>query len=267
MIENRELISFDGICPYNCKHCFVLNMNDVLERSTEDIVNSISDKEFDVVYISHYKENFVDPDKGLELCEKIFDRYKCHVFIITRAVFDDHHIHRLNSLKKIMKKSNKEIFVAISIPALESSYIFESHNLVPTPEQRIECLKKLNSQNIPTLLAIRPLLSNKFIKYDEIERLIKKSYVYVDSILASGLVVNNEISKKMGIDFTNEEFKNADESGYLVGAISDDTYKYINVEKEIEEIAMLCEELGVPFFEHSMPALNYLHNITSKVRV
>ena len=65
-LEKRELVSFDGACPYKCKHCYTFGLNEENKNlSIDDIVESLKEKEFDVIYVSHNKENFINPKEGI----------------------------------------------------------------------------------------------------------------------------------------------------------------------------------------------------------
>ncbi len=57
----------------NCKLCYTFGLNEDNKNLTaEDIVDSLEGKIFDVIYVSHNKENFIDPSKGIDLCRKLF---------------------------------------------------------------------------------------------------------------------------------------------------------------------------------------------------
>ena len=47
-ITQRVLVSFDDICPYQCKHCFTLDIPRSEEnRTIEQILASIASKDFE----------------------------------------------------------------------------------------------------------------------------------------------------------------------------------------------------------------------------
>ena len=78
--SDRVLVSFTGTCPLECKHCYTLdqsepkNNNDIDE--IEQIVESISGSSFDIIYVSHDRENFIDEHSGLRLVESLYDTYR-----------------------------------------------------------------------------------------------------------------------------------------------------------------------------------------------
>ena len=89
--QNRVLVSFDGICPMKCKHCYTYELNLASKnRSIDQIVLDLNDKKFDVIYLSQSYENFFDEKKGIELVRKLYDCYQKDIFIITSSYLTDY---------------------------------------------------------------------------------------------------------------------------------------------------------------------------------
>ena len=87
ILKKREIVSFDGPCPYNCKHCYTFGLKEENKHLTiENIINSLKGKEFDVIYVSHNKENFLKPSEGIKLCEELFSNYNKDIIAITPAM-------------------------------------------------------------------------------------------------------------------------------------------------------------------------------------
>ncbi len=257
-IKNRVLVSFDDICPYQCKHCYTLDIprqND--NRSIDGIVNAISSTSFDVVYISQRRDNFVIPDKGIELCEKLFERYVCNLFIITRNIFKEQHINRLNDLRKRMQLEGKTLFVAVSIFATKSAYKSENPALVPSPDQRILFLEELSKKGFNTITLIRPVFPSKMVAVEELFEIVDKIKVFDTCIVSSGLAVNENILWRLNMD--PSEYKYIDNANYLEGAM-EGTFKFLDVSTELNLLKNYCNKNGVPFFEHTIPALNFIVN-------
>lgn len=259
MIRKRELVSFDDMCPFNCKHCYTFELDRTgYNRTVDEIVDSLVDKEFDIIYVSQRKENFVDPDEGIELCEKLYEKYNCNLIAITRNVFDNKQLERIDRLNKKMRCNNRFLFLAVSIPAIESAELTEDLSKIPTPKQRIGFLEDISKREILNILLIRPLFSDNMIPIDEPLKIIEQCKTFVSCVVSSGLAVNEYILRRLNLK--EEDFLYTDEKiDYLVGAIEGDV-KYINVKKEIEIIRESCQKWNVPFFEHTIPAINCLLN-------
>lgn len=254
----RQFVSFTGKCPYACNHCYTFcNGYNTYNSggSVKEIVNNLRSEQFDIVYISGHKENFVDADQGIELCEELFYNFHTDLMITTRSVFTKEQLTRLEKLNALMKAEQKMLFFCASIPALESYYKLESNPQIPTPYLRIENLKSVYDRGILTFLTLRPLCPDSYIPTKEIISIIDLCKNHTSIVLSSGIVVNAEILNKLhGFP---EAFESQDRP--LMPCLKNDlSMKYVNVEKELDFIKRKCLELKLPFFEHSLPAIFFL---------
>ena len=261
MINKRVLVSFDGACPFYCKHCYTYGLEQGLNnRSIEEIIKSIEKKDFDIIYVSQKKENFANPDEGILLCELLYNRYHTDIMAITRNVFDEKQINRLRDLDQKMRNAGKQIFLAVSISAIESAGVTEDLERVPSPYERINFLRDVSKAGITTFLVIRPLYPQTIIPISEVFSLVDKSKNYVSGILSSGLAVNKTILDQLGLDENDFLYSEEDKSDYFVGAIED--IKFTNVKKELKMLRDYCKKHNIPFFSHSLPAINYMKEQT-----
>ena len=259
-LKNRALVSFDGRCPYNCKHCYTYELEQTNGvRTIDEIVESIADQDFDVIYVSQKRENFVVPEEGLELCERLYQRYKCDIVAITRSVFDNLQLERLATLHRAMSLNGHWLFVAVSVPALQSAGLTEDLACIPSPFERISFIKRMYDKGLNSILVVRPLYPNQVIPIEEILQIITLCEKKVSCVLSSGLITNAPILRRLNVPDDLFEYRNDGVSDYLVGTIESDC-KFIDVRKEIKTIANECAKQKLPFFEHSMPALNHLKN-------
>lgn len=104
----------------------------------------------------------------------------------------------------------------------------------------------------------RPVLPNRILPVSEIINLIHQNSEYIDSVVASGLAVNNRILKRLNLQESDFSYLPGDNSEYLIGSGAKDI-QYINVERELHMIQTSCSDLNLPFFTHSMNALNLLN--------
>lgn len=257
MLLNRELVSFKGRCPMDCKHCFAREITDENEEENdiEDIINDLKSKKFDVVYVSHYKENFYNAEKGVCLCEKIYDEFNCDICVITRCILTSELLVRISNLNDKMKLRGNKLTFCISIPAYDSYAKFEKSKIVPTPQQRIDFAGQLKDSSITTIVTIRPMFPSSIVPTSEIYKIVDNCANKVDAILTGGLYVSDSIIKCLNINKEEIEFLHEVESEYLVGV--EKKFKAVDVEAEINSLKKYCQERGIPFFKHSMDALNY----------
>ena len=254
--KKRTFVSFDEPCKYQCKHCYTYGINRTKYRTNQEIVESIKDDDFDIIYVSQKNDNFSNPQRGLELCEQLFEKYHCSLVIITRNVFSKDDIDRLILLKKRMNSCLCELFVAVSLNAIKSINICEKTNTgVPSPEDRIRFLNDLGRLGINTMLFLRPIMPSEFIPTSESFQIINEVKETISAVVVGMLGVNSDVLSRVGL--TKEDFKYLENYEYLQGAIETEM-DFIDVDKEICEIKSYCKKHGIPCFEHSMPAINYL---------
>ena len=261
VISKRTFVSFDELCPYQCKFCFSYGITRDRIRTTEEIVNSISNDDFDVIYVSQKNDNFANPFRGLTLCQQLFRKYTSNLFIITRNVLSDDEITELGKLKSHMLTKNRHMFVAISLNALASINLCENENVVCTPEERIDFIKRLANKGFMPILMLRPVFPDSIIPVGECLQIIEQTHQYISCVVSSGLGINSDILKRLSMkesDFIYNECQD-----YLQGAIDCDI-KFVNVDYEIKQIYEKCSSLNVAIFDHSMPALNYILKIIHK---
>ena len=256
---NRVLVSFQGKCPLECKHCYTLdhvsqkNNQDIDE--IEQIISSIRGMKFDIIYVSHDRENFIDEQAGLQLAESLYETFHKSILIITRKCLCQDTIVQLANLRRKMEINSHYLFVAVSIPANSSYGITEKIDKISTPEARCELLKSLHKNGINSILLARPLFPNAIIPTEEIIELITRYHNYIDAVVASGLAINNSILDRLGMNEKDFKCLPGNNDRFLIGSSAKDI-KYIDVSAELSEIDRVCNEYGIVFSNHSMDALN-----------
>lgn len=257
-LQNRVFVSFDGQCPYKCRHCFSFEAEQCIPpRTAEEIIDSLQKLDFDVVYVSQKRENFINPEEGIELCEMLFNRFFCHIVVITRNILDTVQQERLLKLHRRMRESGKHLFLGVSVVGLESAGFTENLSLFPSPEARIQFAKEIYHHGIHTMLLIRPLFPETIIPSEEWKRIVDLAAGNISCILSGALMVNPAILKRLGLQESDLQYLAGGESEYLDGAIAG-SIKFVDVRSEMHQLKEYCKNKGVPFFEHSMPAINYL---------
>lgn len=254
-IKKRAFVSFDELCPYQCKHCYTYGIHRKNNRTVDEIVDSISAEEFDIIYVSQKTDNFSNPARGIDLCERLFSRYQKDLFIITRNAFAEDDLSALLKLKQRMEKSARRLFVAVSLNATESIHISEDIEKACTPDKRIEFIKTLALNGFYPILMLRPVFPDRLIPVAECLQLVDELSTYISCVVTSGLGINQDILGRLGL--VEADFTFLKDQEYLNGAI-DCEIRFVDVNYELQRIADKCNDLGVPVFSHSIPALNYV---------
>ena len=263
MVEGyrRQFMSFGGKCPFGCHHCYTFSREYRHEApaSIKDMVEALSDKDFNIIYVSGHRENFVSPEDGLSLCEAVFERYNVDILLTTRAVFEDAHYSRLKRLFNTMQSYGRDLFVCSSIPATASYKKLEPNPLVRSPNDRMDFLKHVFDMGIFTILTIRPLCPSEFIPIDEPLEIVDKCHTFSSAILSSGIVVEETILERLG---TFPNFK-SDGKQELMNCLENKKLlvEYVNVEKEWAIIRERCSSYGKELFKLSLSAVEFLKKL------
>ncbi len=255
MYSKRVLVSFSGKCKLGCKHCFAIEQEpDVEKNDIDSVVKSIEKEEFDVIYVSHNRENFLNANDGIELCKQLYKKYKKSIVVISRMILSEKDVDKIVRLNEEMKKEGKELFWMESVCALNSASITEDLKCIPSPNDRIDFLGTLNKKGIHTILAIRPLFPSSVVPASEINGLVRRAKGKVDAITSGGIILTESIKARLSIDTSNWERLKYNTSDYLVGAVND--AEYIDVSNELDNLVKQCLKNRIPLFEHSMMAIN-----------
>lgn len=243
----RELVSFQGKCPLNCKHCYTTELYRPILNEVDRVVESTENA--DIIYVSHDYENFYNQDKGIELCKKLFEMHHAHLLIITRVALNDRTIRELIDLSEKMKAEGKFLIFSESIFAMQSYMISEC---CADPGSRIEVLNKMHDAGIPTILMLRPIFPKKYVKLDEYREILDA--VKTNAVVTSGLIVTDGIIEKLGWKVEELNFGENLGSEYL-SSLDPETVHYVNVKEEKEFIISECHKREIPCFSHSMEAV------------
>jgi len=256
----RVLVSFDGKCRFKCKHCYTYDLPQTeIERTVDEIIDNLEDREFDIIYISQKNENFFEQDRGVLLCEKLYNRYKRDLFIITRNVLNNVNIARLCKLYNIMNKENHNLYVGVSICAYDSYTKTETEGIVPTPQERINFLKNLNKLGLKPILFLRPVFPDSIIPTQDYLKIIDECQGNISCVVTAGLMINHNIAERLEITYEELSFGIMGESEYLKDAIESEM-KMVDVKKKMDLIEKVCKEKKVPLFKHSLHAVSFLKN-------
>jgi len=146
----------------------------------------------------------------------------------------------LNLLKQF-----KNLRVGVSVGILDEDLSRKLEPYAPSPERRLETLRKLHEEGIRTYLFISPM----FPEITDFERLIKLSKNYVDEVLFENLNIRANNRKKI-FAFLRE---NKPELIPLYEQIQKDNSYWNNLELRISEY---CEKSNIPYkiyFHHGVP--------------
>lgn len=168
-IDNqRAMISLGPLnssrtCPYNCAFCYVQDgFIPYAKKSIEDILDFLvrHRKEYEIIYVSGDTDSFAVPRKaiGISLLQQIAKEIDCDLLFTTRTTFSDDELIDIAKVVETLKMKKKELFSCISITRYSETVGYLEPAPIPSPNKRIEILRKLHNVGAVTVLALRPFL-------------------------------------------------------------------------------------------------------------
>lgn len=263
--KKRILVSFYGTCPLACRHCFTQSLtliknagkSHAVQDDIQSIVNDLEGEVFDIVYVSHNRENFCDEQAGLSLVRALWERLEKDVFVITRMALSEAALTELRELDDEMRSADHGLFLATSVLGADSYGVAERVGVCPTPKERVDMLVRADSIGLRSLLMLRPVFPNSIVPIEECLGLVEAVAGGVRAVVSSGLVLTDEVERELSIDFSNCKMLVGGDTSYL-DSLAPEMVRYVDVSDELGRIEGRCSELGIPFFRHTLPAINYI---------
>jgi DNA repair photolyase len=227
-------------CSHGCLYCYASSYirdfykprikKDVLKNLKKEIVKIKENKYVSIANSSDPYQHLEEKYRLTREALKIFLQHKFRVMIITKS---DLVIRDIDVLK------NSKVAVSITITTLDKEKAKKLEPNAPNPERRLEALRILSENNIPTIARIDPIIP--FINDYEIEEIVKEvKNVGVKHIVSSTYKVRMDNWKRMNEVFTEETkkleilyFKHGEKyNGYYY---LPKNYRYILMKKVFEE--------------------------------
>lgn len=264
--NNRAMISLGPLtdkkyCPYNCAFCYVKSgFMKYAKMEIEEIIQFlINNKEkFDIIYISGDTDSFAPPrtDKGIELIKRISESLDVDIMFTTRTIFSEEELKKLKDISDYIKSKNHKLISSISISRLFSADYIEPYP-IPSPEERIEMLKRLKKNGLYTILATRPFLP--IISADEYIEIIKRTQKYADVVLGETWYADKKLIKVVCKDFNTGEIDFVEKTMDFDN--NKNIWKCYEAKETVEKVTKYCKDNNIPFYMRSQPAVKYIRNI------
>lgn len=266
--NNRAMISLGPLsdkkyCPYSCAFCYVKSdFMKYMKLEIEDIIKFLkkNKEKYNIVYISGDTDSFAPPrtDKAIELIKMISECMDVDITFTTRTTFNKDRLKKLKNINDYMKNKNHKLIVSISISRLYSANYLEP-SPIPSPEERIETLKKLKENGLYTILATRPFLP--IITSDEYIEIIKRSKNYVDAVLGETWYADEKIINDVCKDFDIKRVQFVEKTMDFDN--NDKVWKCYEAKETVEKVTQFCKENEIHFYMRSNPAIEYIRKLNA----
>jgi DNA repair photolyase len=172
----------------------------------------------------------------------------------TRYAFSDSEIECISNVANKLRTRGRFLFACTSISQINHRHI--EPKPIPAPEVRFEQLAKFRALEIPSILAMRPFLPIiDDIEYTTIVDLaIGKAdlvlgetwYADLGGFLERGVGRNQKFDQSI---FTRHSM-DFDENGL--------EWKVYEAQSTVAVVDAHCKRIGIPFFMHSRPAIEWI---------
>lgn len=266
--NNRAMISLGPLtdkkyCPYSCTFCYVKSgFMKYMQLEIDDIIKFLKEnkEKYDIVYISGDTDSFAPPrtEKAIELLKEISKNIDVDITFTTRTTFSEENLKKLKNINDYMKNKNHKLIASISISRLYSANYIEP-NPIPSPEERIETLKKLKENGLYTILATRPFLP--IITSEEYIEIIKRAKNYVDTVLGETWYADEKLINDVCKDFDIKTIDFVEKTMDFDN--NNKVWRCYEAKETVEKVIQFCKENKIPFYMRSYPAIEYIRSIKS----
>lgn len=268
---NRIMVSLGPLhdgrnCPFKCAFCYVDHgFKNYMSSSPDEIVRFVRScsEPFDIIYVSGDTDSFGSPRTsiGIKLLEEL-SSIGVDLLFTTRAVFDDNQLDAIGKIAQSLNRSGRLLFACISIPRLYSGGHLESEN-TPSPRERIASLQALKSRNAITMLTLRPFLP--VILIQEYLEIISLCCDFTDVVLGENWYADTsgEIERQVfqgptpcDVEFVQRRMDFNTNTKW---------WKVWESNKIRDAVEKHCEQLGLPFFMRSQPAVEHIRELHGSI--
>jgi len=200
-----SFIDLYEICPFNCIYC---NTQNSCVKYEVEYANFLpEDREVvGLGLLSDIFSPFPSSDDQVGSILEFLYRENYPVNIVTKS---ENILNHIPLLKKFSRKGHIRVTITILTPSRELSKEIEGFS--PNPERRIEVLRQLNSENIPSGMAITPIIpgvNGDFSSLDKLVGAAKKAgskWVLFSGYTPVSSFFNTETGKKVFKLFQNHK--------------------------------------------------------------
>lgn len=263
---NRAMVSLGPFtdkmhCPYRCAFCYVQDdFRSYAKLEIDEIVKFLIDnrKDYSIIYVSGDTDSFAPPrtKNGLDLLESIVNAVSCDITFTTRSVFSNEEYNRIEKIIMEHKKTGYKFIAGSSITRYSKNTKYIEPEPIPSPDDRIEHIKKMKKLGAITMLGLRPFLP--IVDKQDYITIIDKLYPYIDIVLGECFyfirngkiqkrVFPNGISKSIEEEITHNQTMKFDDNGSL--------WEIWNSKQYEDFVSSHCKKRGIIFSMHSKQAL------------
>lgn len=182
---------------------------------------------------------------------------KRDISLITKLPISDNFIDELVKINEIIKKNGNSLTLSISITSTKSSKILEPN--VPSPQKRIDTLKRSYEAGLITMVAIRPLIP--IVSDDELEEIISETKEYCIGYYSGHLYLKDITDPNNFELLKNSEIESQKLQPHWMP--NGNEFELVKKNGQMEKLKELLEKYKKPIFEGAAEGVAYIkeHNL------
>ena len=272
---NRAMVSLGPLnenvyCCYRCAFCYVQDgFMSYAKLNVSEIVDFLvkNRERYNIIYISGDTDSFAPTrtQKGIELLDEIVKAIDCDITFTTRSVFSDFEYEQLSDIIKRHKKSGFKFIAGSSITRYSEDTAYLEPAPIPSPDDRIQHIKKMKRVGAITMLGLRPFLP--VVNMHDYTTILDKIYPDLDIALGECFyfIRNGSIQERVFPKGISEDIEKNIVCGQRMEFDDNESLWDIWNSKEYENyVAKHCKKLGIIFAMHSEEALEEYNRLCQK---
>ena len=258
--RNRVLTYSQLSCPLNCTYCFVNDMMTNQKRNvaylTEDQIRLLENlpSEIDLIMLGCDTEFFQNKREAISILKKV-SKFGKDISMITKIPIAETLLDEISEVHREVEGRGNILSVSVSITCISEEMLRKYEPGVPSPKRRIETIKQIAGRQIPTMLAIRPLLPD--VSASELQEIVNLTKDYVLGYYSGPLYLNDDrIAKLLPQKVVDEEAKQPH------WMLDGNLFKEILNPSQMDHLKKIVYDAGKQFFEGAAEGMEYIRKRT-----
>jgi len=257
-------------CPYRCAFCYVQDeFGSYVNLGLIEIIDFLvkNRDRYNIIYISGDTDSFAPPraQQGIKLLGDIVKAVNCDLTFSTRSIFSDSEYEQLSEIIKEHQKSGYKFIAGSSITRYSASTTYLEPYPIPSPDERIQHIKKMKQLGAITMLGLRPFLP--IVNMNDYAIILDKLHPDLDIALGECFffirggniqrrVFPDGISADVEKNIVRNQVMDFDDNDFLWDIWNSTEYEKF--------VADHCAKLGIIFAMHSKEALEAYDKLCNK---
>ena len=210
--------------------------------------------EIDLIMLGCDTEFFQNQREAISILKKV-SKFGKDISMITKIPIAETLLDEISEVHMEVEGRGNILSVSVSITCISEEMLRKYEPGVPSPKRRIETIKQIAGRQIPTMLAIRPLLPD--VSASELQEIVNLTKDYVLGYYSGPLYLNDDrIAKLLPQKVVDEEAKQPH------WMLDGNLFKEILNPSQMDHLKKIVYDAGKQFFEGAAEGMEYIRKRT-----